>query len=211
MIVEFILSAINFFSYGYFEVTVKISSGKNKVWTEHSSWLLNLSDYCCINSACQNFNFIRNTYRESISVYLLWEGGYDTNIYQITCTLRGRGLSWDILFFIPPPPSPPPHEDGGFLKKEFSISSSIKLKIIGPFRYFFQRCWQIINPSDCIFKGRQQNKNEGWDYIFLLEVGMGSEKMERPSENHFLALLAEQKGISWVITPHKKQKIIGTP
>ena len=31
MIVEFILSAINFFSYGYFEVTVKIFSGKNKV------------------------------------------------------------------------------------------------------------------------------------------------------------------------------------
>ena len=123
MIVEFILSAINCFSYGYFEVTVKIFSGKNKVWTEHSSWLLNLSDYCCINSACHNFNFIRNTYRESISVYLLWEGGYDTNIYQITCTLRGRGLSWDILFFIPPP-SPPPHEDGGFLKKEFFISSS---------------------------------------------------------------------------------------
>ena len=33
--------------------------------------------------------------------------------------------------------SPPPHEDGGFLKKEFFISSSIKLKIIGPFRHFF--------------------------------------------------------------------------
>ena len=167
MIVEFILSAINFFLYGYFEVTVKIFSGKNKVWTEHSSWLLNLSDYCCINSACQNFNFIRNTYRESISVYLLWKGGYDTNIYQITCTLRGRGLSWDILCFIPPP-LPPTRWGWRVLKKEFFISSSIKLKIIGPFRHFFLKVL-TNNP-----------------------------------------LPAEQKGISWVITPHKKQKIIGT-
>ena len=39
-----------------------------------------------------------------------------------------------------PPPSPSPHEDGGFLKKEFFTSSSIKLKIIGPFRHSFQRC-----------------------------------------------------------------------
>ena len=97
-----------------------------------------------INSACRNFNFIRNIYREFISVYLLWEGGYDTYIYQITCTLWGRGLSRDILFFI----SPPPHEDGGFLKKEFFISSSIKLKIIGPFRHFFLKVL-TNNPLPC--------------------------------------------------------------
>ena len=45
-----------------------------------------------------------------------------------------------------------PAKDGGFLQRGVRILSSKKPTKFGPFRKFFQRCRQTINPSDFIFQ-----------------------------------------------------------
>jgi len=78
------------------------------------------------------------------------------------------------IFQLPPPH---PQEDGGFLKKEFFISSSIKLKIIRPFRHFFSKVLTNTTPQIAFSKGANK-KIEGQGLHLPFGGGNGLRKNE---------------------------------